>query len=364
VVPDAADRLARRYHRLATQELHGYCDVYERIALAIVDDPEVLGLFASLVDRVNERSLGVLGFAAVHDLVLADPDEPLAAVYASGEGDPWPAFRDLVTRRFDDIAHTMTTRTVQTNEVGRTAVLVPALSEAAHRVDHRPLALIEIGPSAGLNLLLDRYRIAYDDGRRYGPEDATVALDCRLLGDHRPPLVDDLHLADRRGVDLAPLDANDPDDARWLRACLWPGITERAERLAAAVTVAQAHPPLLVRGDAVAVLGSLIDSVADDVVPVVMATWALAYLHPEGRAAIGDSLATAGAHRDVIAITAEYPAMTPWVPVPDDGPPVQADQGATLLGFGHWSPAGNTAGPLGWTHAHGRWLQWLGVTTT
>jgi hypothetical protein len=362
-VPDAAERLARRYRTLATQELHGYCDLYERIALAIVDDPEVLGLFASLVDRVNERSLAVLGFAAVHDLVLADRDEPLGAIYASGEGDPWPAFRDLVTRRFDDIAHTMTTRTVQTNEVGRAAVLVPALSEVANRVDHRPLALIEIGPSAGLNLLLDRFHISYDDGRGHGPADAAVRLDCRLLGDRRPPLVDDLHLADRRGVDLAPLDANDPADARWLAACLWPGMTERAERLAAALAEARAQPPHLVEGDAVELIGSLIDAVPGDAVPVVMATWALAYIDTAGRTSVGESLAAAGARRDVVAITAEYPGMAPWVPVPAGGPPVQADQGATVLGLGHWSPTGTTTVALGWTHAHGRWLEWLDVTT-
>ena len=111
----------------------------------------------------------------------------------------------------------------------------------------RPLALIEIGASAGLNLRWDHY--AYDyGGRAAGVPSSPLTIECELVGPHLPPL-DPPPVVWRAGVDLAPVDASDPADARWLRACLWPDQPARQARLAAALEIARSHPVDIRRGD-------------------------------------------------------------------------------------------------------------------
>ena len=112
--------------------------------------------------------------------------------------------------------------------------------------DGRPLALIEIGASAG-EALWDRYAYDYGD-RTAGVASSPLTIACELVGPHVPPL-DPPPVMWRAGVDLAPVDASDPADARWLRACLWPDQPARQARLAAALEVAREHPVDLRRGD-------------------------------------------------------------------------------------------------------------------
>ena len=118
-------------------------------------------------------------------------------------------------------------RRTQTNEVGRCAILLPVLARL-----QGPLALVEVGASAGLCLLLDRYRYRYGD-RSVGDASAPVLLDCEVSGPvpvpKRVPEV-----AWRRGIDVARIDVTDDDDVRWLEACVWPDQTERIARLLAA----------------------------------------------------------------------------------------------------------------------------------
>jgi len=161
----AADELAGFYEHLAVAEFDGYCDLYARLARAMAADPEMLTLVAGLIPAT--KVVPILLFAAVHDLVLRDPSLELAAIYRGAPGDPWPAFRDLVRDRLDEVRAITSTRTVQTNEVGRCAVLVAATTAVQRRLDG-PLALVELGPSAGLNLRFDRYGYRYSDGLTLG----------------------------------------------------------------------------------------------------------------------------------------------------------------------------------------------------
>ncbi|MEJ7585877.1 MAG: DUF2332 family protein, partial [Acidimicrobiales bacterium] len=141
--------------------------LYRRFAEATAEDPEVLALLDPAPER-QQRS--VLLFAAVHALVLADPScdlarfypsvDPVEAARAVAREDPWPAFRAFCLDRRAELEAVIATRNTQTNEVGRSAALAPAL-ELVHRATGRPLSLLEVGASAGLNLCLDRYRIEY-----------------------------------------------------------------------------------------------------------------------------------------------------------------------------------------------------------
>lgn len=187
--------------------------------------------------------------------------------------DHWPAVREVVLHR-----------QTQTNEPGRCANLAPVIAALGERI-----ALIEVGMSAGLCLFPDRYgyRWTMPDGRTVTAGDADVALiDCRVSGP-TPPAFAGYGVPNvvwRAGIDLNPLDPGDPDDARWLRSLVWPGRTERENRLAAALNMAAHQDVLRVRGDALEELPALIDAAPDDATVVVIHTAVLAYLQRDRRA--------------------------------------------------------------------------------
>jgi len=142
---------------------------------------------------------------------------------------------------------------VQTNEVQRAWGLLPAFLSVA---DARPLDLLELGPSAGLNLLWDRYRYRYSTGT-WG--DGTL----ELAGDDRAPPPSNLlqkrvSVERRRGIDLNPVDATTEHGARLLQAFVWADQAERLERLRRAIDVVRTDPPELMRGDYVESLPALL----------------------------------------------------------------------------------------------------------
>lgn len=360
--PAAADvdELASFYRYLAEAEFDGYCDLYARVARAMADDTELLARVVTLAPAA--KVLPILLFAAVHHLVLADPTSTLALIYAGGEGDPWPPFRALVDERFDDLRTLVATRTIQTNEVGRSAVLLPVL-HAVHRQVERPLALVEIGPSAGLNLLLDRFGYRYDlpggESLRVGDASSPVQLVCEVRGDRPPLMPAPPPIAAREGIDLNPVDVADPVASRWLEACVWPLVPDRADRLRAALDLARQDPPQLHRGNALDLLAPTIDALPEAVVPCVLATWALAYFSREGRLQVGEVLDELGAGRDLALITGEYPSIAPFIDRPHRDASGADGQGASLLGLSTWVDGQRSSRPIAWTHAHGRWIDWL-----
>jgi hypothetical protein len=358
-----ADRLADYYRHLATNEFDGYCDLYARIARGAAADRELLDLAATLAPP--RRNLAVLLFAAVHDLVLAEPGGELAEVYRTGRGDPWPPFRTLVTGRSAELAATMATRSIQTNEVGR-AVPVAAALTAAHRAAGRSRAVVEVGCSAGLNLLADRFAHTLGGGPALGDPASPVRLATAARGPLAPPWGPALPPLERRvGIDVAPLDVADPADRRWLQACLWPLVPDRPERLRAALALAAVEPPDLRRGDALDLLVPVVEELAAGGTAVaVVSTWAIAYLDADGRHRFGELLdGLAGGGVDLVAVTAEYPGIAPWVPAPARPPTGASAAGATVLGLTRWPGGVRDARAVAWMHAHGAWIDWLDGTT-
>lgn len=178
----------------------------------------------------EEQQLPVLLLAAVHFIVLTEPEFDLARWYPSvsddpAAGAPSPAFAQLCADRADQIRDIVSTRSVQTNEVGRCSLLLPALAAIASDVG--PLGLVDVGTRAGLNLQLDRYEHVYEPGGTVGPS-SPVRLECSTRGSVQVP-VSMPSIARRVGLDRAPVDLNDPDAATWLLACIWP---DQADRLA------------------------------------------------------------------------------------------------------------------------------------
>lgn len=223
---DAA-AVAERYDRFARVEAPGRSALYAEWAAGVASDP---GTAAILGRIAPTRRQPPLVFAVAR--MLGAPEAGYAA---------WAAW---LAEHADAVVAEASRRSLQTNEPQRCAALLPALST----IDG-PLALLELGASAGLCLYPDRYSYRYRGGPSLDPAagPSRVVLECLVSGD--PPL----RLPDvvwRAGVDLAPLDAADPGDRAFLSSLVWPGETGRVERIRAALDVVAADPPVMVAGDA------------------------------------------------------------------------------------------------------------------
>jgi hypothetical protein len=206
-----------------------------------------------------------------------------------------------------------------------------------------------------LNLLCDRYRIDYGKHGATGPADSPVEIECRVVrGD--PPIADRLpHLAARVGIDRSPVDLADPDDARWLLACVWPD-TGRLERTAASIRLAQESLPRVIAGDANEITPEVLADLPDATVAIVVTTWAFGYLTVEARLRFVELLEAASHDRPVAWLSAEGAGTVEafaggWVPEHDE---TQAD----TLGAVIFDRGASREHLLGYVHQHGAWIDW------
>jgi hypothetical protein len=223
-------------------------------------------------------------FGGVHYLELAGL-EPYAL---SGD---WDDFRSALESRRDFLARFVREQAVQTNEVQRCWALLPAFLWLA-REHGGALDLLELGPSAGLNLLWDRYGYVYRAGR-WG------ASELNLRGIEYAPVPFDVlarrvDVRRRVGIDLAPVDVTGEHGSRLLNAFIWPGRVERAQRLRQAISILRRDPPELVRGDYVELLPSLLAERDDEALTVVFQTASTGYIGAERRAELRSLLEDAG----------------------------------------------------------------------
>ncbi|MGY1713071.1 DUF2332 domain-containing protein [Geodermatophilus sp. SYSU D01106] len=206
------------------------------------------------------------------------------------------------------------------DETGRYAVLYPLVAEAARRAGADAVGLVDVGRPAALNTAVDRVGVRYDDGPVLGDPASPVQVRAGTVGGRPVPATALPPVVARVGVDRAPLDVTDPDDARWLLASVPADDEERTALLAAEVALAAAAPPRLVRGDPVNVLPEALARVPAGALPVVTTTWALSRLAPARRAAFLRRLEEAAAGRALAWVSAEGVGVAPSVPTLGDRP--------------------------------------------
>ncbi len=309
--------IAERYRQFAATEARGLSPLYEELTAAIAEDPELLRLLAGLPEDKQQPNL----FLA-------------AARYAGGLATSYDQFRRSVLERQDEVLATMRVRRTQTNEPARCAALYPLLATLP-----QPLALLEVGASAGLCLLPDRYRYEYD-GRPAGAPDSALLLRSRIEG--RFPHPGPISVAWRAGIDLNPLDVTDPDDVRWLETLIWPGEHDRLERLHAALGIARREPPRIVRGDLNERLAAVAAQAPPEATLVVFHTAVLNYVDEPGRRAFVEQVRGLGGHW----IAQEGPGI-----VPDLAVPALKDQPVAYV-------LALDERPVGYSAPHGGWLRW------
>lgn len=333
------ERLSRRFEQFAEEARNLASPLYEHVSRQIAQDEPLLRI-ASKVRRPPEPNML---FAAVHYLLLDIPWHPLAEFYGSLRESPRPAseayadFREFVLSSQSSLIPILKTRITQTNEVRRCSYLLPAFSEVYNSAGRRPLALIDVGCSAGLHLLWDRY--AYDYGSvRVGRADAPVVVRCELLGSIHPPVpVTFPECAYRLGIDLNPVDLTDPVERRWFEALIWPDHRDRRVLGASATREWLSAPPPVVKGDAVAVLPDQLREVPADTTLIVYHCHAMCQASAEEVEAFGGILAAFSAVRPVNWLICEGTEVE--LRILRDGVITQRH--------------------LAHKDGHGRWLEWL-----
>jgi hypothetical protein len=282
-LPQDGVDLAITYRTFATLEAASHCAIYERLCLGVAGDRELLAMIATLPTPKRQPNL-LLAAARWHGAPL----------------ESYAQFGDFMREHWEQISATMATRRTQTNEAARMDTIQPVLATLP-----QPLALLEVGASAGLCLY---------------PTDPHVEVVWRA------------------GLDLNPLSVNDPDDMRWLECLVWPSQPHRLERLHTAVEIARRDPPLLVKGDLNHDLDELIARAPKEALLVVFHTAVLAYVQPALRLAFAAKMRAMPGH---------------WVSneVPGVMNDVAAPPGLLVLAL--------DGTPVAFTGPHGQVFQWI-----
>jgi hypothetical protein len=236
--------------------------------------------------------LGLRLMGAVHRLVLEGRLPELADAYRRPDADAgaaWEPFSQALTEHTSELAPLLE-RTVQTNEVGRSAVLLPGFLTVAARTG-LPLVVLEVGSSAGLNLRWDRYRYEAE-GFSWGPADSPLRLGFELSGP--PPPAPALTVAERRGCDPSPLDPTGEEGRLTLLSYLWPDQSHRVERMEAAAAIAAEAPARVDRAGAAAWTRERLAEPADGLATVVFHSIVMQYLEEPERREFESALREAG----------------------------------------------------------------------
>ena len=321
--------------------------LYVRLSKGIGGDAQ-LREFANGVKK-GQPPANVL-LAAVHYHLLRGTEHPLKRFYPNLNGgkrvegeDPFPQFKDFVEQHRAELAPLVTARVTNTNEVGRSALLHAGFREVAKQ-SGEPLNLIEIGPSAGLNMIWDKYGVRYTRGGEVlevDPRNAELVLDCELRGLGTPPAGAVPKIASRVGLELNPVDLSRREERDWLRALVWPDQVARFARLEKALDIYTREKSEILSGDALALLPDALARIPEDQPVCIYHSYVTYQFTDEMREALDNLLTAASLRRPIWRLGLEGS--------------LQDENSMTLVRY-----RGGTREVcrLALCHPHGAWLEW------
>jgi len=328
----------------------GNAPLYEAFTRGVAQSEELKQLAYNV--RAGQPPANVL-YAAVHYMLLRGSNHELRRFYPNLSGgssrrdldNAFPVFLDFVTNHREQLAPLIASRVTNTNEVGRSAVLHAGFQTLARRKE-KPLHLIELGSSAGLNLIWDRYAIEYrrngHDAGLSGDPAATLVIESELRGERVPPHGLAPRVASRLGLERNPVDLASRDDRDWLRALVWPDHVSRFARLEQAIAIASRETLPIRRGDALELLpDALAEAPARETV-CVYHSFVTYQFSQEQRAALDDLLIAASLRRPVSRLAFEGTLS-------GDAPLLLYDYEAGV----------KTKQLLARCQPHGGWIEWL-----
>jgi len=322
---------------------------YTAITRGIARDDELKELASHV--KQGQPQANVL-FASVHFLLLRGIRHPLRGFYPNLNGgkrvegeDPFPVFKNFVETHRAELLPLIENGVTNTNEIARCSALHADFREIAKEAGE-PLHLIEIGPSAGLNLVWDRYRVRYhrEEEEFYaGPPDAQLTISCELRGEKTPPVVPSPRVASRIGLERNPVDLSDPNQRDWLKALVWPDQLERFQRLENAIALFRANPAEIRKGDALVLLPEVLAEVPEGEPLCIYHTYVVYQFSEEMRRTLDDILMMASLRRPVWRLSCEGSL---------------AAIGEAPMRLRHYSDGHKQSRQLAVCHPHGRWLDW------
>jgi hypothetical protein len=301
------DTLAERF-----RNHFGHTDhLYGALLAEMADDWEVGGVTREIFDGWQDapaRQFPQLRMlAGLFRIVLRGEAPQLEGFYPALGGDldhhdAWAVVRPVLGAHVDELQESLR-EAPQTNEPARTVALLVGLAEAVRRTGLRRVRLLEPGASAGLGLLVDQYRFV-GDGWAAGPVDSRLVVERCAAAGFAPEAVD---VVDRRGCDVAPVDAASDEGAAYLTSFVWPWQLDRHARLAAALQVAREHPVAVDRAPASTwVAERLADVVDDDVLTVVWHSVTRLYWPTEETSAMTAAVEEARARIPLVHVAMEH----------------------------------------------------------
>jgi hypothetical protein len=319
-----------------------YADICASLARSLTRESRTGARVLDWPGEPTRDALPLRLMGGLHALVLAGADEELAAMFR-GEvnGEALDAALLRVLARHDAALLPWLDGPPQTNEPGRSGALVVGLIEVARRFGPN-IQVLEIGSSAGLNLLIGRYRFDLG-GAILGPADSPVTIAPEWRG--AAPELPKIEIISTRGCDVAPMDAADPAVEARLSAYVWAEKPERLERLRRAIGMVREKPVRLDKADAADwVEARLTEPQAGGVTRVLMHSVVWQYL-PEATA----ERIRAAMHAAGVRATPERPLA--WVAMEPDR--ALAEQ---VVSLACW-PGDGTRDAVATAHAHGAWVK-------
>jgi len=335
--------ISDRFKLFAIRECKGSSSLYEHLSEKIAADDESLQL---AVHARQGQPVPNLFFGAVHYLLLKGEWHELREFYGSIVNNPrdaneaFPYFRDFCLNYQHEIIQLIENKLVQTNEVRRCSYLYPAFCYIYEKTK-RPLALIEIGTSAGLQLLWDKYCYSYNsDEEVYGDALSELRIESEIQGT-RPPFIHKQSppVTTRIGIDLHINNLNNIEDYLWLKALIWPEHTERTASFEKASNCVKKQSLKLIEGDGVKLLADIALKVPEDSVVCVFHTHVANQIPVEDKHELIERIKKLGEERDVFHL---YNNM--W-----DLGKIHLDY---FLGGKEYKET------LAETDGHGRWFKW------
>ncbi|WP_073950128.1 DUF2332 domain-containing protein [Streptomyces kebangsaanensis] len=299
--------LADVFRRFAHQQCAGRSPLYFTLSHAVADSPELLDLAAGT--RPGQPAPNML-LGAVHHILRRGAPHPLSPYFSRLEPPSQEQAAELLVdfcrRHAGQIEQIISTRSVQTNEVNRCAVLLPAFAALQNSLDDRPMRIVDVGASAGLNLLWNRYTYRYDDQvLRLPGSDPSTVLTCEVTGGVPPLAVDVSRFVRPVGIEVAPVDLTDREATEWLVSLTWPEQTERQRTLRTALALAAQEPPTVVAGQAPEHLAQVVAETPADQHLCFVFSWSIYQIFgsPGGRERLAITLAELSRRRPIHEIS-------------------------------------------------------------
>ncbi|MBS4220107.1 DUF2332 domain-containing protein [Bacillus sp. FJAT-49711] len=334
-------QLSNRFKAFAEGECKDSSPLYEHLSLKISEDHDLLELSSHAQEG---QPIPNLFLGAVHYLLQSGCNHPLKEYYPSMLESPlnlksiFSHFKDFCLAFKSDIINLLQTKRVQTNEVRRSAYLYPSFCYMYDKVK-KPLSLIEIGTSAGLQLLWDQYGYSYRNGHHYGDKTSKVQVTAEIRGKQFPARLEKIPpVASKVGLDLHVCDITNPKNALWLKSLIWPEHRDRVLLFEKAAQLFIENPVELIEGDGVTLLPDVVEQAPADSAICIFHTHVANQMPEELKHKLIKIIKTLGAQRDVFHL---YNNM--W------------DRKLHLDSYLNGREEQHV---IGETDGHGRWFEW------